>query len=183
MTATLTDKDCFRWLLQILLCTSCDFVDRLALQQSFHIFHRSPQHSSISALDDGSLNQVRMLDHKRNQLLVSKSRLAYSQFTVNRFAGAQQLTRGYSHFAQQFTQLLLRQRRRVVVHFFVINTALTEQSIKLAALCSSWFLVNYDLRAHVDLPPSNGTGASWEDAPDTRRFSHTINCKYVCTRS
>ena len=85
-----------------------------------------------------------MFDHQCDDLVVAEIFLSDLQFAIDRFAGAQQLARFDAHLLDQIAQFLFAQRLDVVIDFFEIDAALTEQLVQLATLASSRFFVNCD---------------------------------------
>src|SRR5713101_4704426 len=63
------------------------------LQQRFHIFRWPAQHRTGAALDDWPLDQLRMLDHQRDDLIITEVFPAQAKFAINSFAGSQKLAR------------------------------------------------------------------------------------------
>ena len=115
------------------------------LQQLFHILGRSPQHGAVAALDDWPLNQIRMLDHQRNNFIGREFTATQIEFFIYRLAGAQELTGLDLHLGDQISQLLLRERLSVVVHFLKRNAALPEQLVQFTTLRSSRLFVDCNL--------------------------------------
>ena len=87
-------------------------------QQWLHIFDWTTEDGAIAALDDGSLNKIRVPDHKRNDLSISELVLAQTELPINWFARAEQIARRHLHFAQQLVELFLAQGCSVVIDFF-----------------------------------------------------------------
>ena len=65
----------------------------MSLEQLFHILSRTPEHRAIAAFHDGSLDQIRMLDHHRDQLAIAELVLSQPELFVNRFTLPQKLSR------------------------------------------------------------------------------------------
>jgi hypothetical protein len=103
----------------------------------------------ITTLNNRSLNQVGMLDHQRDDLVVAQFALAKIEFAINRFARAQKLARLDAHLFEQLAQFLFAQRLEVIVNLFEIGATLTEQLVQLATLRSSRFFVNGDFLRHT----------------------------------
>jgi hypothetical protein len=117
------------------------------LEQLLHIFDWTAENRATSPLYNWALNQVGMLDHKSDNLVVRKLSPGKAQLAIHRFARSQQVSRRDSHLANQFGEFFLTQRLRVVIHFFKRYAALTEESIHLAALGARWLFVNRDFHA------------------------------------
>ena len=89
-----------------------------------------------------------MLGHEADEFVVGDLAPAQPQLAVDGLARPQKLARLDAHLADQLAQLRLAQRLDVVVDLRVINPALTEQAVGLAALRSSRLLVDDDFVAH-----------------------------------
>ena len=117
-------------------------------QKLFDLLRRSPEHRAVAPLDDGALDEVRVLGHEADDLLVGEFARGESKLFVDRLARAQKLARAYAHLADQLAQLPLAERLGDVVYFLVSDAALTEQAVGLAALGSSRLLVDGDFVGH-----------------------------------
>jgi hypothetical protein len=71
--------------------------------------------------------------------------LGHAEFSIYRFARAQQLARIDCHLPDESAQPFLAQRLEVVIDSVVVDTALPEQFVQLATLASSRFFVDCDL--------------------------------------
>src|SRR6516225_3784383 len=76
-------------------------------KQCSHILGRSAQYRPIAALNNRPLDEVGILHHERNDLIVAQRFLAQLEIPIDRFAGAQELARLHSHFPDELAQLLL----------------------------------------------------------------------------
>ena len=88
-----------------------------------------------------------MRDQQGDDLFIGKLMLAELQLAILRFVCAQQLARRDLHLGDQFAQLRFAQRLDDVVDFLVLNAALTEQPVGLAAGASSRLFVDDDHRS------------------------------------
>lgn len=100
------------------------------------ILHGASQHGTLSSLDDGALDEVRVLDHERDQFVICERAARQLKLAINGLARAQQGARGELHLRQQLPQLFMAERRGVVIYLLVRDTALTEQPVDLTALGS-----------------------------------------------
>lgn len=123
------------------------------------VFDGATQHGAFAPLDDGTLNQVWVLRHERDNLVVGKLFLSQFQFAVDGFALAQDVAGREIHLRQEFAQLRLAQRLCVVIDFLKRDAALTEQPANLAALASSRLFVNYDFIVHHSAPSKKPSAA------------------------
>ena len=89
-----------------------------------------------------------MLDHESNDLVVGEFASAQPEFAVDRLGRAQQFARPKPRLPYQLAQLPLAEWRDVVIDLPVIDAALTEQAMRLAALASSRLLVDGDFVGH-----------------------------------
>lgn len=121
----------------------------MLFQQGLYILYGPAEYCAIAALNNRPLNQVRMLDHQRDDLIVAQFAFAKVEFAINRFARAQKLARLQFHLLEQLAQFFFAQRRYVVVDLFEIDATLTEQLVQLATLRSSRFFVDGDFVGHV----------------------------------
>jgi hypothetical protein len=60
-------------------------------QEFFHAFNRSTQDCPIASLNNWSLNQIRILNHQRNDLSIGELTFRESELFVNRLAGSQKI--------------------------------------------------------------------------------------------
>ena len=120
----------------------------LLIQQGFDVLRRPPEYGARSAFNDGTLEEVGILDHESNDLVVGEFASAESEFFIDGLARPQQFARRQPHLLYQLTQLRLAERLDVVVDLPVIDAALTEQPRGLAALGSSRLLVDCDFVFH-----------------------------------
>src|SRR5262249_4581962 len=129
------------------ICQPCDHSAGkrklfLFSEQLLNVFSRTPKHRSTPALYNRSLDQIRMLDHHRDQFAVAEFVLRQSELFVDRLTLPQKIARLQVHFTKQLREFLLTQRLNVVINFLKRNATLTEQLVHLATLGSSWFFVN-----------------------------------------
>jgi hypothetical protein len=120
-----------------------------------------------AALDDGALNEVRVLEHQGDDFVVGEFALAQTQLAVDGLARPQEVARRELHLAEQLAQLPLVERGRVVVHLLEGDAALTEQPVNLTTLRSSRLLVNSNLVGH------RFSGETYGKMPRTRVASAT----------
>lgn len=118
------------------------------LQQITNVLRRAPQHRAIAALDNWPLQEIRVLDHQRNDLVIAQLFLSQAELAIYRFARAQQLARLDFHLLNQVAQLLFAQRLEVVINLLEVDTALPEQFVQLATLASRRLFVDRDLIRH-----------------------------------
>jgi hypothetical protein len=118
------------------------------LEQRLHVFDWPAQHRAFATLHNRALNQVRMLDHQRNDFIVREFAATQTKFFIYRLAGAQELARLDLHLGDQISQLFLRERLSVVVNLLKWNAALPEQPVQFSTLRSSRLFVNCDFVAH-----------------------------------
>ena len=121
-------------------------------QQYFYVLSRPSQNGAIASLDDGPLNQIRMLDHQGDDFVIAEVFLAQTQLSIDRFAGAEQVARLDAHLLDQLSQFLCTQRLEIIVDLAEVDAALTEQLVQLATFRSSWFLVDCDFVFHNRKP-------------------------------
>src|SRR6266571_4511027 len=133
-------------------------------QQSSDIFRRPSQHRADAALDDWPLDQIGMLDHQRNYLIIAKVFLTQTKFAIDSLARAQKLARLDAQLLDQLAQFLLAQGRDIVIHFLKRDATLTEQLVHFATLRSSGLFVDGDLVFHL----------IWS-AVTCHRFIHLLN--------
>ena len=99
-----------------------------------------------------------MLDHQRDDFIITQFLFAKFELAIDRFTRAQKLARIEAHLFEQLAQFLFAQRLDVVVNFFEIDATLTEQLVQLATLGSSGFFVNSDSVGHRSVV-STGSGS------------------------
>ena len=128
------------------------FYSALSAQQGLHILGRSTQHRASAALDDGPLNQVRMLDQQRNDLIVAEVLLPQTELAIDRLAGAEEFARLDAHLPDQLAQVLFAERLKIVIDLRKRNATLTEQLVGLTTLRSSRLFVDGDLIANTSNP-------------------------------
>ena len=119
------------------------------MQQLADVLDGAAEDGARAALDDGALDQFRVLDHRADEVVVGVFVARQIKLAVGGLALAEQLARRQLHLLQQLAQLALAYRRDVVVDLLEINAALTEQPVGLAALRSSRLLVDGDPVVHV----------------------------------
>src|SRR5215212_4260722 len=88
----------------------------LFIEQLQDALGRPGEHRALAALGDRSLDQIGVLGHQPDQLLVGQIRLREAEVAVHRLFRAHRIARAQARLAQQLSQLVLAQRVDVVVH-------------------------------------------------------------------
>ena len=71
-------------------------------EQCADAFHGASDHGSRAAFHDRTLDQLRMLDHQHDDLVIREFSLADAQLTVSGLARAEQFARGDAELGDQF---------------------------------------------------------------------------------
>jgi hypothetical protein len=129
----------------------------LVVEQRPDVFHRTTEHGALATFDDGSLQEFRMRDEERDDLVVREFAPLRIQFSIDGLFRAQQIASRRLHLGDQFAQFRFAERRGDVVDSLEFDAALTEQAVCLAAGASSRLFVDGDgVVAHFRLSNFKG---------------------------
>jgi hypothetical protein len=89
----------------------------LITYQGFDIFNRATERGPVSAFDYWALNQIRVLEHQRDKLIIGELSFPQAQLFVDGFARPQDIARRELHFSEQPAQTFFVERRCIVIDF------------------------------------------------------------------
>src|SRR5690606_17275420 len=125
--------------------SSLDSLDELQ-----HLLGRTPELGPLADLDDRALDQDRMTEHQRDQLVIGRGRIETALLPF-RLALADQIDRPQAEFLQQAPKPLLVRRVFEVLDDLGLDTPFLEQRERLPGLRAARVVVDRD--GHWSAPP------------------------------
>lgn len=116
------------------------------------LLDRAREHSVVASYHDRSLDEVRMLDHYPDQLLVAQTLSGY-MLPIGSLVSTHHIPRVQSGATEELLQRIRRERLLHVVDGVEVHTLRGQEPLDLAALASRRLFVNDDLCGMHFAPP------------------------------